>query len=92
MGASNKWSVALAKKNLSKLIEQAQLGPQIITNHGKIVAMVLRPDGFSLALNKQTGASLLARLADLKARFGKGEELKLMPRVKEKLVNPFEEK
>ena len=44
------WSVAGAKAELSRLIEQASAGPQIIEKRGKPVAVVVSITDFELAV------------------------------------------
>lgn len=83
------WSVAVARKHLSEIIAKTSEGPQVITNRGRIVAIVNRPGDALLVISEETGANLISRIEQLKKQAGHGAELKLPPRKKEKLVNPF---
>lgn len=72
------WSVAGAKAELSRVIEQASASPQIIEKRGKPVAVVVSISDYDLAVGDSGKGSLrgskwqrfLSRSAALRARGG----------------------
>jgi prevent-host-death family protein len=75
---SNHWSVAAAKAELSRVVEDAQRQPQVIERRGKPVAVVVAIDQFE---DGSAGARW-KRFLDVSAevRADGGGELRLPPR------------
>jgi prevent-host-death family protein len=81
----NHWSVASAKAELSRVVEDAQRRPQVIERRGKPVAVVVAIDQFE----DSSGGARWRRFLDVSAeiRASGGVELSLPPR--ERRASPF---
>lgn len=56
---SRKWPLNDAKTHLSAVIDQAQDAPQLITRHGKPVAVVLSVEAFDALSSEQSAWAAL---------------------------------
>jgi prevent-host-death family protein len=83
--SSNHWSVAAAKAELSRLVENAQRRPQVIERRGKPVAVVVAIDQFEDSSGGARWRRFLDESADIRA--SGGGQLRV-PR-RERRVSPF---
>jgi prevent-host-death family protein len=83
--SSNHWSVAAAKAELSRLVENAQRRPQVIERRGKPVAVVVAIDQFEDSSGGARWRKFLEASAEIRA--SGGGQLRV-PR-RERRVSPF---
>ena len=70
MTMSNRWSVASAKAELSRLVEDAQRRPQVIERRGKPVAVVVAIEQFEDGGAATRWRKFLAASAEIREKGG----------------------
>lgn len=70
------WPLNDAKTHLSKVIDQAQEAPQVITRHGRAAAVVLSVETFEALTNVQSAWDVLRPPEPM---LGPGEDFERLP-------------
>ncbi len=84
-GKGDRWSVASAKAELSRVVESAQRRPQVIERRGKPVAVVVGVEQFEDVEAAARWRKFLATSEEIRA--GGGGELRVPPRQRRR--SPF---
>ena len=85
MSSSNRWSVAAAKAELSRVVASAQLRPQVIERRGKPVVVVIAVDAYEEGSSGSRWRKFLQTAAEIRAEGG--GEIRVPPR--EPRPSPF---
>jgi prevent-host-death family protein len=88
--SQNRWSIASAKAELSRLVHEARDAPQVIENRGRPVAVVLSAEEYARIAERERAADRWRAFLALSAEIrGEGGATLRIPR-RERRRSPFE--